>query len=300
MYSQNHTANNVHGLMNGAGHRQFNNPLNNLNKQYPHHNPQHHTQHGQAAQDGQHGTYQGNHINHQHNQSGGAGGHFSAQFLQSGAQNNGHTNTTQPTSEYWKKQQEIAEQVRSLQHAHPHARNASSASKAQHPGSSSGGVRDGDKPEVRYRTNGDWSDDEAEASIWTEIDMGGSNLRCISPQLFDYYPFLTKLFLNNNRLQVIPSEVGQLRNLVHLDLSMNSISVLPPEMGMLVNLKALLLVDNQIDVIPYELGNLFALDMLAIDGNANLNEAQKQIIAKDGPQALIKELRETAPGLYSF
>lgn len=149
--------------------------------------------------------------------------------------------------------------------------------------------------EVRYRTTGDWSDDEAEQSIWTEIDMGGSNLRCISLQLFDYYPFLTKLYLNNNRLQSIPPEIGQLRNLMHLDLSLNQISVLPPEMGMLVNLKVLLLVDNKVEVIPYELGNLFALDMLAVDGNP-LNETQYTVINNEGPKKLIEQLREDAPG----
>ena len=282
-------------MTNGAGHQRFGNQMG-MNKQYTQHNPHQHNQHGHGGQDGGHGAHQGNFISHQHNQSGGAAGHFSTSHLQNGAQNGGYSNSTQPQTEHWKKQVEVADQVRNLQNAHPHARNASSASKAAHPGSSSGGLLDIAKAEPRYRTTGDWSDDEAEQSPWTEIDMGGSNLRCISLQLFDYYPFLTKLFLNNNRLQSIPPEIGQLRNLIHLDLSLNQLSVLPPEMGMLVNLRVLLLVDNKLEVIPFELGNLYALNMLAVDGNSTLNKTQLDIIVQDGPQELIKQLRENAPG----
>jgi CCR4-NOT transcription complex subunit 6 len=297
MYTQSHAGLNSHGMMNGAGHQRFGNQIN-LNDRYQQRTPHHQNQHGQGGHDGgQHG-HQGNFISHQHNQSGGAAGHFGTSHLQNGAQNNGYNNTAQVHTEHWKKQMEVAEQVRNLQHAHPHARNASSASRATLPGSSSGATNDNDKSEVRYRTTGDWSDDETEPPVWSEIDMGGSNLRCISLQLFDYYPFLTKLFLNNNRLNSIPSEIGQLRNLVHLDLSLNSISVLPPEMGMLVNLRVLLLVDNKIEMIPYELGNLFALDMLAIDGNPNLNTAQVSIIQEEGPKKLIERLREDAPGKF--
>jgi CCR4-NOT transcription complex subunit 6 len=297
MYTQSHAGLNSHGMMNGAGHQRFGNQLN-LNKQYPHHNPHQHNQHSQPGQDGAHGAHQNNFISHQHNQSGGAAGHFGTSHLQNGAQSNTYSNNTAKAhSEYWQKQMEIATEIRGLTHAHPHARNASTASKTVIPGNSTGGTKDQDKGELRYRTQGDWSDDDTEHSIWTEIDMGGSNLRCISLQLFDYYPFLTKLYLNNNRLQTIPPEIGQLRNLAHLDLSLNQISTLPPEMGMLINLRSLLLVDNKIEVIPYELGNLFALDMLAIEGNP-LNDAQLSIIIEQGPQALIRQLREEAPGKY--
>jgi CCR4-NOT transcription complex subunit 6 len=295
MYTQGHAGLNSHGMMNGAGHQRFGNQLN-LNKQYPHHNPHQHNQHGQTGQDGGHGAHPGNFISHQHNQSGGATGHFGGSQLQNGAQNNVYNNAAKGHSEHWQKQMEIATEIRGLTHAHPHARNASTASKTVLPGSSTGGAKDDGKGELRYRTQGDWSDDESEPPIWTEIDMGGSNLRCISVQLFGYYPFLSKLYLNNNRLQSIPSEIGQLRNLAHLDLSLNQITILPPEMGMLINLNSLLLVDNKVEVIPYELGNLFQLEMLAVDGNP-LNDEQLTVIVDEGPQALIRQLREAAPGI---
>ena len=285
--------------MNGGGHQRFGGQLN-MNKQYTQHNPHQHNQHAHGGQDSAHGAHQGNFISHQHNQSGGAAAHFGAPHLQNGAQNGGYSNPTQAQTEHWKKQLEVAEQVRNLQHAHPHARNASSASKVQLPGSSAGGPRENDKADGRYRTQGDWSDEEEEKAPWTEIDMGGSNLRCISLALFDYYPFLTKLFLNNNRLQSIPPGIGKLKALTHLDLSLNQISVLPPEMGMLVNLRTLLLVDNKIEIIPFELGNLFALDMLAVDGNNTLNKTQLDIIVQYGPQELIKQLRENAPGKFAY
>lgn len=215
--------------------------------------------------------------------------------MQNGTPTNAYSTIAKGQTEHQHKQQEVAAEIRSLTHAHPHARNASTASKSVLQGTSNGGLNDADRDEHRYRTTGDWSDDEAEPSIWTEIDFAGQNLRCISLELFDYYPFLTKLYLNNNRLEGIPSEIGQLRNLVHADFSLNRITSLPPEMGMLVNLKQLLLVDNKIEVIPYELGNLYQLEMLAIDGNP-LVENQLSIILEQGPAALIRELREEAPG----
>ena len=161
------------------------------------------------------------------------------------------------------------------------------------PGASNGLNKDGEKEE-RYRSGGAANDPDYEKQVWFELDMGGSNLRIMGTPIFNY-KFLTKLYFNNNKLRSVPPEIGRLKHLLLLDLSLNEITELPPQMGMLVNLKELLLFDNQIDALPYELGNLFQLEMLGVEGNP-LIEEQKSIVMEEGSGALIKYLRETAPG----
>lgn len=178
--------------------------------------------------------------------------------------------------------------------AHPHARNASSASKTIMPGTANGFNKDGEKEE-RYRT-GVVKGGEAEDQIWHDLDMGGANLRVMGAALFNY-TFLNRLYFNNNKLKVLPPAIGKLKLLSVLDLSLNELTEIPPEIGMLVNLKELLLVDNQLEILPFELGNLFQLQMLAIDGNPLIDE-QRNIIAESGVPGIIDYLREHAPGRF--
>lgn len=162
------------------------------------------------------------------------------------------------------------------------------------PGATNGLNKDGEKEE-RYRT-GVVKGSEAEDQIWSDLDMGGANLRVMGTALFNY-AFLTRLYFNNNKLKVVPSAIGKLKNLTLLDLSLNELTEIPAEMGMLVNLKELLLVDNQLEILPFELGNLFQLQMLAIDGNP-LIEEQRDVISEKGVTGIIEYLRENAPSKY--
>lgn len=68
---------------------------------------------------------------------------------------------------------------------------------------------------------------------------------------------LTALYLDNNSLSRIPSDISRLVNLTHLDLSSNKLRTLPSELGDLVRLRELLLNNNFLRVLPYELGKLF-------------------------------------------
>lgn len=126
------------------------------------------------------------------------------------------------------------------------------------------------------------------------IDFSGQGLKGLSCNLFKY-AFLEKLYLNQNKLQWLPSDIGSLRNLTVLDLSQNNLTELPAEIGMLTNLKTLMLVDNHLDHLPVEIGYLYQLETLAIDGNP-LNDDIKNIVAESGTTELIRQLRETAPG----
>jgi hypothetical protein len=142
--------------------------------------------------------------------------------------------------------------------------------------------------EERNRPAAQRADDGKDGHIWTILDFGGQNLKVLTPSLFQY-TFLTKLYLNSNKLTYLHQSVGQLRNLTHLDISLNNLHYLPPEIGMLVNLKQLLVFDNQLDNLPYELGSLYQLEMLGIEGNP-IPDDLKQIIMEQGAhQALPRD-----------
>lgn len=72
-------------------------------------------------------------------------------------------------------------------------------------------------------------------SYWPELEITGS-IRNLSPNLWQL-THLTALYLNDNSLQRIPSEIGRLVNLRALDLSSNKLRSLPAELGDLIYLK---------------------------------------------------------------
>jgi CCR4-NOT transcription complex subunit 6 len=159
------------------------------------------------------------------------------------------------------------------------------------------GVQDENEKEERNRPAANSADDSRGKPVWTILDFGGQNLRCVAPQLFNY-TFLTKLYLNCNKLQYLPTAIGKLRALTVLDVSLNELRTLPMEIGMLVNLRQLLLFDNHLDNLPFELGSLYQLEMLGIEGNP-IPDDLKSIIVEQGTTALIKYFRENSQGMRS-
>ncbi|TIB04631.1 hypothetical protein E3P96_01578 [Wallemia ichthyophaga] len=135
--------------------------------------------------------------------------------------------------------------------------------------------------------------DKKSNSSWMALDMGGMQLKSLSPSLFTYQ-FVTNLFLNHNNLSFIPPEIFKLNQLVLLDLSGNTLSSLPPELGLLSRLRELLLFDNNLVSIPSEFGSLYQLEFLGIDGNP-LADSFRQLIQKEGTPALISYLRDSCP-----
>ena len=152
-----------------------------------------------------------------------------------------------------------------------------------------------DAPEERNRAT---AKQIARRHNWDAIDMSGQGLQALALQLFGQYNFLTKLFLDGNRLRHLPPFIGRLKSLAYLDVSQNELVELPSEMGMLVNLKTLLLFDNQVQDLPIELGHLYKLEVLGIEGNP-LNVDLKNHIMKNGTQSLITTLRETRTGKFT-
>lgn len=132
-----------------------------------------------------------------------------------------------------------------------------------------------------------------EKQAWTTLDFSGVGISNLNPEVWRF-AFLTCVYLNNNRLTVLPKELGLLKGLTRLDVSGNQITSIPPQLGMLTNLKEFLLFDNDIQVIPNELGTLYQLELLGLEGNP-LMEPYKGIFIREGTQALISYLLENKP-----
>jgi len=295
MFNQGHAHQGHNVMMNGqAAHQGYRMPMN-LGKPFQHtQNHQHHAHAHQQHQDHTGGAH-GGQYNHQHNiSSGGMSGaqpHFSSAHMQNGTPNSVHSGLSKPHPEHWQEQLRTAQVAREMTQSHSHARIHPSVSKSIVAGTSNGMQKDSEKEE-RNRPAAQRADDGKDGHIWTIIDFGGQNLKVITPALFNY-TFLTKLYLNANKLTSLHPTVGQLRNLTHLDLSLNNLRFLPQEIGMLVNLKQLLLFDNAIEELPNEIGALYQLEMLGIEGNP-YSEDLKQIIMEQGTTELIKHYRENA------
>ncbi|KAF2200969.1 hypothetical protein GQ43DRAFT_53082 [Delitschia confertaspora ATCC 74209] len=300
MFNQGHQHQGHGVMMNGGTSHQRYAAMQQLNlgktfQQQPHH--QHQTHPHQQHQQDLHGTnHGGQYGNHQHTISSGnmsnATPHFAPSHLQNGTPGSAHSGLSKAPNEHWAEQLQLAQQAREMSQSHAHARNHPSVNKNVVAGTN-GIQKEADKEE-RNRPVAEQGQDSSEKHIWTALDFGGQRLKLITNALFRY-TFLTKLYLNYNKLTYIPPAIGRLRNLVHLDLSVNELRDLPPEMGMLVNMKQLLLFDNNLETLPYELGSMYQLEMLGIEGNP-LQEGMKSIIVEQGTTKLIEYLRENAPG----
>lgn len=295
MFNQGHGHQSHNVMMNGRAGQQNYAMQMNLGKPFQHnqHN-QHHHQHHQHHQE-QAGINHAGQYNHQHNISSGGLSNvqptFTPSHLQNGTPGSVNSGLSKPPNEHWAEQLRMAQIAREMTQSHSHARIHPSVSKSIVGGTTNGMQKDSEKEE---RNRPQRAEDAKENHIWTILDFGGQNLKVITPSLFNY-TFLTKLYINCNKLTYIHQAIGHLRNLTHLDLSLNNLQYLPPEIGMLVNLKQLLLFDNHIDNLPYEIGSLYQLEMLGIEGNPIADDL-KQIIMEHGTSELIKHFRENAPG----
>lgn len=130
-------------------------------------------------------------------------------------------------------------------------------------------------------------------TTWTTIDMGGMNLKNLSPALFRY-DFLTTLYIPHNSLTELPPAICKLANLTLLDASSNKLTSLPAELGLLTHLRELFLFDNHLSNLPPQLGTLHLLETLGIEGNP-LPDTLRSLIEKDGTSALISYLRDSCP-----
>jgi CCR4-NOT transcription complex subunit 6 len=176
---------------------------------------------------------------------------------------------------------------------HHHAR-AAAAMARNTPISSTVTITDPNDPHKLFNGTKNKSGSEEEGQVWTSLDMGGMGLKNIAPTICSYL-FLTALYINHNNLTYLMPSLSKLTNLKILDVSGNKLTILPSELGLLTNLRELLLFDNNLVSLPSEFGNLYQLETLGLEGNP-IQPDIKNILIKDGTQALIMSLRENAPG----
>ena len=267
----------------------------NMNQKFQHQPHQQH--HGQ-----QNHHHQQNHsahgaVGHQHNFSSGnlsnAAQHYSSGNLHNGNSTENHSGAGEPLTEHWQHQlQLVAESRQASATPHHHCKKvgASLLNKGTDQNSAEELSTEGEEERNRFTIVS-----EIRRQDWDAMDLSGQGLRALSPVLFLDYKFLSKLYIDNNRLSRLHPAIGKLRNLVHLDASNNELVDLPQEVGMLVNLKALLLFDNNLALLPYEIGCLYKLETLGIEGNP-LGDDLKEEIVQNGTKALITHLRENTAG----
>ena len=70
---------------------------------------------------------------------------------------------------------------------------------------------------------------------------------------------LTKLYLWENNLTILPESIGKLTGLTGLDLSENNLTILPESIGNLTGLTWLGLRSNNLTVLPERIGDLTGL-----------------------------------------
>ena len=103
----------------------------------------------------------------------------------------------------------------------------------------------------------------------TKLSLGSNHLVGSIPSEIGNLSNLLNLSLYNNQLTgTIPVEIGNLTNLAFLYLYKNQLTgSIPPEIGNLNNLLYLYLSNNQLTGIPVELGNLYNLEGLDLNDN---------------------------------
>jgi CCR4-NOT transcription complex subunit 6 len=222
---------------------------------------------------------------------------YTSNGVRNGSPNEDEGDIAEHISEHWQEQLQLAaEQRQAASAAHRHSKKAgavSSSTKGNAPSVPSDPQKEVESGE-RYRA-AIMSDNLRQD--WDGLDLSGQGLRVLAVSLFNNYSFLTKLFIDNNKITSLPPSISQLRSLELLQASNNQLRELPDSIGMLVNLKHLLLFDNNIHTLPCEIGHLHRLEMLGIEGNP-LKEEYKEILIQEGTKALIMFIRDSTEGMF--
>ena len=284
-------------ITSGNGHQRY--MQMNIPHKYQHQSHQpHHGQHNHHQQN--HSGHPGhNAIGHQHTFSSGmlsnSNSNYASSSIQNGSPNDDQADMPENFSENWQEQLQLAAELRqSATAAHRHSRKTGAELHSK--GSVQSVTTDSQRDSEQVERNRAPTIAEDQRQDWNGLDLSGQGLRTLSACLFNNYSFLTKLFIDNNKLTVLPSGISALRNLELLQASNNQLRELPDSIGMLVKLKQLLVFDNMIHTLPCQIGHLYRLEMLGVEGNP-LDEDIKDILIQQGTQALVVHIRDQTQGM---
>eukprot|EP00405_Crypthecodinium_cohnii_P012379 CAMPEP_0206428256 /NCGR_PEP_ID=MMETSP0324_2-20121206/5541_1 /ASSEMBLY_ACC=CAM_ASM_000836 /TAXON_ID=2866 /ORGANISM="Crypthecodinium cohnii, Strain Seligo" /LENGTH=899 /DNA_ID=CAMNT_0053893719 /DNA_START=39 /DNA_END=2738 /DNA_ORIENTATION=- len=101
------------------------------------------------------------------------------------------------------------------------------------------------------------------------LTLDGNCLDTLSPKILSFLqlPLLRALWLDGNKLQELPKEIGRCAFLERLHLADNQLTSLPEEVGELRSLKALNVSRNKLSALPSQLGRCTLLESLWLAGN---------------------------------
>jgi len=112
-------------------------------------------------------------------------------------------------------------------------------------------------------------------------DLSNSNLTSLDDKLFSF-DTIEELILCENKLEIIPQTIENLKNLKWLVLSDNNIVVLPENLSKLKKLEGLFVSNNKLKKLPANIVKLTNLKWLSLVENneLQLNKTQKRWIEK--------------------
>jgi len=141
--------------------------------------------------------------------------------------------------------------------------------------------------------------DRAAREGWTELNIGGNQLRTLPPKLWELTQ-LQSLRLHSNQLTMLPPEIEQLTQLRRLIVNNNRLTTLPPEIGHLAQLQILVLSGNELTTLPSTISQLTQLQSLDLSGNqlatfplevGQLTQLQKLVLSGNEIAVLSPEIK---------
>ena len=111
-----------------------------------------------------------------------------------------------------------------------------------------------------------FSIDRAKFNKSTDLYINDERLNALPDDIGDLVN-LTVLCVNNNHLKTLPHSIGRLIELTNLNLHGNQLTVLPSSIGKLINLTYLYLSNNRLTTLPDSINNLSSLTHLSLHNN---------------------------------
>uniref|UniRef100_A0A1I7XUL0 Leucine-rich repeat-containing protein 57 n=1 Tax=Heterorhabditis bacteriophora TaxID=37862 RepID=A0A1I7XUL0_HETBA len=131
------------------------------------------------------------------------------------------------------------------------------------------------------------------------LQMKGCGLKKFPDSLTELFEIIRNLDLNQNKIRVLPSTIGNFIQLRQLHLSENILACLPDEMGLLKKLEVLNLQSNSLSVLPDSLVGCASLKSVNLSFNTfrefpivlcHLMELETLIIASNAITCLPNEI----------